>query len=1038
MTSIWQLLVAATLAAAFAASGHAQSNSDVTPLTDEFLVDTNAIERLGPRPASDGLGNFVVTWIGESDNPSASAASVYGRLYSASGSTRGGPFVVNQNATQPSLTNTDVGMDASGNFVIVWKGFFGGQSIATATGEGIIGQRYNANGEPVGGNFAISIGATAADNDGNRFSPAIAMQDDGDFLVAWTADLDEDGSENSAVYARRYNAAGIAVGAEFQVSEANSPGDASVPRIAVTQSGEFVITWLRLRRFVDGGIDTVRAARFSMGGVQQGLDIEVGRIENSVIFVPLFRPDIALDASGNFNVAWVSHESSGVTRVHISRYSATGLRRGEDAVAPESAAGSPSLAVTDSGEINLVFRSLDSNGLSVLLRRYNASGMQVQGPSAVGQSASNEEDALPGISRTPAGDLIVAWSRTRNTDGDATNDENDIFARLFRGEADTPPSESNNVAPNPHDFGEVNTDTVSSQTFTLTNSSNTAPLSVGQLGATDPLEAPFSLLNDTCSNSMVSANNSCTFDVQFAPDSMREFVDSFDVPSDAGNVSVVVMGQGVAMNQPNLVFTPDPVDFMGLQEGNSETITVQISNEGSAGLEINDISLSDSTNFSFDTSTASDAEQAQNLGGLELLPSAGGDPVCEPNGGSNFSVPAGGSCQFDVSATGANKGMFSEKISFSSNAPGSPQAFDLIVNVTERPEPDIDVSPQPLVFGVHMIGTTTIEEITLSNSGTADLTVTALEGLESPFSIGPGGTCGSPDFTVSPDTSCTVAIQFNSVEPGEFGDSLRVTSNDPDESTITLDVSATAETDNDGIPDRIEDEIGDGNADGVQDSAQSNVASAFTESDQAITLAIESPSNATFSDFLALSLSELQERFDAGNPPEDESFPDGFISFKVQNVSPNSQAQIRVILQSPPSGAVFKFGPEPTNAMPHFFRFDQDANGTGVSNNGEQGQDFTLVLEDAGRGDSDDETGVISDPFGISTNQTSGGEQTDPDDDSNGTNPTQDPSSGNSSGRQNGGCALGNTAITDPLFPLLIIVSTLVLYRRLSRLKTVQ
>ncbi|RMF97335.1 MAG: choice-of-anchor D domain-containing protein, partial [Gammaproteobacteria bacterium] len=77
----------------------------------------------------------------------------------------------------------------------------------------------------------------------------------------------------------------------------------------------------------------------------------------------------------------------------------------------------------------------------------------------------------------------------------------------------------------------------------------TADLVIGNVAQADPLAAPFTIVNDGCSNSTLSALATCIIDVEFTPGSVRSFNDSFDIPSndpDEPTVTMSLSGNGVA------------------------------------------------------------------------------------------------------------------------------------------------------------------------------------------------------------------------------------------------------------------------------------------------------------------------------------------------------------------------------------------------------------------------------------------------------------------------------------------------------------
>ena len=113
----------------------------------------------------------------------------------------GGEFLVNT-TTVDSQSAASMGMDADGDYVVAWQSY-----LQDGSGTGIYAQRYDAAGVAQGGEFRVNT--TTVDNQSN---PAVAMDADGDFVIAWQSNLQDGNSEG--VYAQRYDAAGIAVGGD--------------------------------------------------------------------------------------------------------------------------------------------------------------------------------------------------------------------------------------------------------------------------------------------------------------------------------------------------------------------------------------------------------------------------------------------------------------------------------------------------------------------------------------------------------------------------------------------------------------------------------------------------------------------------------------------------------------------------------------------------------------------------------------------------------------------------------------------------------
>ena len=91
----------------------------------------------------------------------------------------------------------------------------------------------------------------------------MAIDSDGAFVVAWESD-GQDGS-NHAVFARRFNAVGSAQGSEFQVN-AQTSGAQRVPAVGIDADGDFAIAWTDSSGADGGAGYGIRARLFTAAG----------------------------------------------------------------------------------------------------------------------------------------------------------------------------------------------------------------------------------------------------------------------------------------------------------------------------------------------------------------------------------------------------------------------------------------------------------------------------------------------------------------------------------------------------------------------------------------------------------------------------------------------------------------------------------------------------------------------------------------------------------------------------------------------------
>jgi hypothetical protein len=103
-----------------------------------------------------------------------------------------------------------------------------------------------------------------------QYHPTAAMDDGGDFVIAW-ASYTQDGS-GDGIYAQRFNAAGAPLGEEFRVNTATLEAQV-MPSAAMDAEGNFVIAWASyLQDESDYGI---YAQRYSAAGLPQGNETRV-------------------------------------------------------------------------------------------------------------------------------------------------------------------------------------------------------------------------------------------------------------------------------------------------------------------------------------------------------------------------------------------------------------------------------------------------------------------------------------------------------------------------------------------------------------------------------------------------------------------------------------------------------------------------------------------------------------------------------------------------------------------------------------------
>jgi hypothetical protein len=328
---------------------------------------------------------------------------VRAQRFDALGQPLGAEFTVNTYTTY-NQRDPEVGLDAAGNFVVVWSG--------DPSRPGVFAQRYDAQGAPRGGEFQVNTvphpGFTSA---------SAATNPDGSFVVVWTSTL--------GISARRFDAAGAGLGAEFQVNS-QTPLTISIPVVAADAAGNFVVVW----EVEPIPFDKNLAGRlFTAAGAPIGGDFAV----NAYTTGRQARAAVARDPQGGFVVAWNGLDGylSGYGVV-AQRFDAAGGRLGTEFVVntytPDDQSG-PSVAMDDSGSFVIAWRSAyqDGSGSAVVGQRFDAQGAR-RGAEFIVNTYTTGYQSFPDVASDRHGNFVVTWTSDYQ-DGDDLG----VFAQRFGG-----------------------------------------------------------------------------------------------------------------------------------------------------------------------------------------------------------------------------------------------------------------------------------------------------------------------------------------------------------------------------------------------------------------------------------------------------------------------------------------------------------------------------------------------------------------------------------------------------------------------------
>src|SRR5205814_2646009 len=111
----------------------------------------------------------------------------------------------------------------------------------------------------------------------------------GGFVVAWVSGTYPD----QDIFARRFDGAGAAIGAEFRVNT-NTIGAQKGPAVAMNPAGDFVVIWASYQ-----ATHQIVGQRYGSSGAALGGEFRVDSVPYNA-----FYPRVAFDSAGNFIVVW--------------------------------------------------------------------------------------------------------------------------------------------------------------------------------------------------------------------------------------------------------------------------------------------------------------------------------------------------------------------------------------------------------------------------------------------------------------------------------------------------------------------------------------------------------------------------------------------------------------------------------------------------------------------------------------------------------------------------------------------------------------
>jgi len=405
---------------------------------DEILVNDLALRSQSTEAAAMSVAlseaNRVVVFSGYGHSDSD---GVYANVFDEAGTEIRETFLVNSTVAGEQA-QASVASDAAGNFVVAWAGRGDGDR------QGIFFQRYDAMG--------VALGVETLANDvtgGDQMSPAIAMNDDGSFAIAWSGVGTGDAA---GVFVRSFDSTGAAVAGQ-QLVNTTTDNQQMNPALVFDTNGNMVVAWTGA---TGAGHTDVFGQRYNSDGTTLGAEFTWNSTTVDC------QEDITLAAGpdGSVVAAWESRAQDGDNWGVVARMlDADGTTMGDEIALNDTTAGSQidvSLAIAEDGQWLAAWStgSPGTSGWEVEARTFTSDGTPEDAAFAVntdmaGANSGHQQYASVAISGDAA---AIVWS------GMSVGDRDGISLQAFDvALVDDGPQQTPDLAPIADRTGSVGT-----------------------------------------------------------------------------------------------------------------------------------------------------------------------------------------------------------------------------------------------------------------------------------------------------------------------------------------------------------------------------------------------------------------------------------------------------------------------------------------------------------------------------------------------------------------------------------------------------
>jgi len=254
----------------------------------------------------------------------------------------------------------------------------------------------------------------------NQADAAIAMDSNGNFVVVWSS-YSQDGN-SGGIFGQLFDENGTPDGNEFRINTTTS-GNQTEPSVAMNAGGDFVVAW----QGHELNNEDIFAQQFEPNGQPIGSEFQVNQDPNG----KQLHPKVAMSKTGAFVVVWENNEfwpQFDYFEILFTLYDCNALPIASGKANLRSQCRYPDVAMDGNGNFTIVWmQDDDEHSYNIIMaRQYDAAGQDKANPFEV-STGEFFSISHPSIGMDVSGHFVVCWEG--HPDSAA---EKDIHARRYK------------------------------------------------------------------------------------------------------------------------------------------------------------------------------------------------------------------------------------------------------------------------------------------------------------------------------------------------------------------------------------------------------------------------------------------------------------------------------------------------------------------------------------------------------------------------------------------------------------------------------